>query len=135
MASGGWGRLEDPFTICCAAQSARRPCLQGRWRILLKATGGKRLQHVRWDGRLDLDRRLRLRKRHDDLARQQLQGQVRARAIDRVAENRPALRRAMDTQLMRAAGLGLEFEPGDRRAAPFSPSLDAPERKRLLAIG
>ena len=61
-------------------------------------------------------------------------GQIRARAVDRVAENRPALRSAMDAQLMRASGLGLELEPGDRRAAPCPPSLDAPKRQRLLAF-
>ena len=62
-------------------------------------------------------------------------GQVGALAVDRVAEDRPALRSAMDAQLMRASGLGLELEPGDRRAAPCPPPLDAPKRQRLLAIG
>src|SRR5271166_6069526 len=46
----------------------------------------ERFLHVpRWRG-LDLDRRLPLRERHGDLARQQLQRDVRARAIDRIAE-------------------------------------------------
>jgi hypothetical protein len=36
---------------------------------------------------------------------------------------------------MRASGLGLELEPGDRRAAPCSPSPDTPKRQRLLAGG
>ena len=59
---------------------------------------------------------------------------VGALAVDRIAEDRPALRRAMDAQLMRSPRLRLELEPGDRPAAPDAPSLDPPERPRRLAL-
>ena len=62
--------------------------------------------------------------RHDDLARQQLQRDIGALAVDRIAEDRPALRSAMDPQLMRAPCPRLKLKPGDRArlARPRAPS-------------
>ena len=57
-----------------------------------------------------------------------------ARAVDRIAEDRPALRSAMDPQLVGASRLRLKFEPGDRRAAPDTAALDSPEGQRLLPV-
>ena len=62
-----------------------------RREIRHKPASRKRLQHVGRRARFDFDRRPRFGKRHDHLARQQLQRQIRARAIDRIAEDRPAL--------------------------------------------
>ena len=40
----------------------------------------------------------------------------------------------MDAQLVGASRLRLKFEPGDRRAAPNTAALDAPEGQRLLPV-
>src|SRR5579863_4095326 len=40
----------------------------------------------------------------------------------------------MDAQLMGAARLRLEFEPGDRRAAPLAAAPNAPVSERLLPV-
>ena len=77
-----------------------------------------------------LDRALCLRPRHDDLARQQLQRRLGVFAVDRIAEDRPALRSAMDAQLMGSARLRLQFEPGDRSAAPDAASPNPANRPR-----
>src|ERR1700686_1584239 len=63
----------------------------------------------------DPDRRAVLIERHHDLASVQLQpgaAATRCRAVDRVAENRPAHFGAMHAKLMGAAGEWFEREPG-----------------------
>ena len=74
---------------------------------------------------LRLHRRIRQRQR----AGQQMQA-VPRRAIERVADYRPAHMRAMHPQLMRAAGLWCQCQPGSTIAAPEH----LPERYRRLPV-
>src|SRR5271154_3880160 len=120
----GQSAVSDRAYNAASASSAAIPVRGGPPK---KSAGRKRLEHMRRRGRLNLDRRLRLRERHDDLAREQLKGKLGARTVNRIAEDRPALSRAMDPELVGASRLRLKFEPGDRRAAPNTAALDLPE--------
>ena len=142
--AAGWDGSKDPFTICCAAQSPAgqltprsRPSRPPELRAPADRPQSRRRQA---SPACATARALRPRSAASTsrAARRPcapaIGAELGAFAIDRVAQNRPALRSAMDAQLMRPACLRRKFEPGDRRAAPDSASLDPPERQRFLTL-
>ena len=76
-----------------------------------KAAGSQRLRHMRRRRRLNRDQRLGGPKRDFHAPGVQMQaGSVeRPGAIDRIAQNRPALAGGVDAQLMRAPGQRRHF--------------------------
>ena len=138
----GW---DDPFIICCAAQLSRAatanlacaggvgdpagrvsdPALQRRPRIARKPAGRERLQHVR-RGRAPRPRSAAFASTSGTttLRASSCSGNLGARAVDRVAQDRPALRprngRAIDACGLSAAQV--RARRSARRATVRGPS-------------
>src|SRR6202034_636083 len=94
------------------------------------------LLHVGRYGRSYIDWRAILIERHDDFTGEQLQtgaAGTRRRAVDRIAEDRPAHFGAMYPQLMCAAGERLQCQPA--QFCVGGSSQHSPSRYRRLAVG
>src|SRR5262249_9093767 len=100
--------------------------------VVAPAALSKRRAHMRGDGSDDVDRRAIFVKRHDHFPRMQMQhwsNVARCGPINRVAEDGPTHRGALDAKPMRASGQRLGREPGQIPSPQPGPRLRAPECK------